>query len=40
MESLKRKDLKNKFKDYNYIIFNFFNIKEKNKIIEIINLIF
>ena len=39
-ESLNRKDLKNKFEEYNFIIFNFFNIKEKNKIIEIINLIF
>lgn len=40
IESLNRKDLKNKFKEYNYIIFNCFNIKEKNKIIEIMNLIF
>ena len=40
IESLNRKDLKNKFKEYNYIIFNFFNIKEKDKIMQIINLIF
>ena len=40
IESLNRNDLKNKFNDYNFIIFNLFNIKEKNKIIEIINLIF
>lgn len=40
IESLNRNDLKNKFNKYNFIIFNFFNIKEKNKIIEIINLIF
>ena len=40
IESLNRKDLKNKFGEYYFIIFNFFNIKEKNKIIEIINLIF
>ena len=40
IESLNRNDLKNKFNNYNIIIFNLFNIKEKNKIIEIINLIF
>ena len=40
IESLNRKDLKNKFKENNFIIFNLFNIKEKNKIIEIINLVF
>lgn len=40
IESLNRKDLKNKFEEYYFIIFNFFNIKEKNKIIEIIKLIF
>lgn len=40
IESLNRKDLKNKFKENNLIIFNLFNIQEKNKIIEIINLIF
>lgn len=40
IESLNRKDLKNKFKENNFIIFNLFNIQEKNKIIKIINLIF
>lgn len=40
IESLKREDLKNKFNNYNLIVFNLFNIKEKDKIIEIINLIF
>lgn len=40
IESLNRSDLKNKFNNYDFIVFNLFNIKEKNKIIEIINLIF
>ena len=40
IQSLNRKDLKNKFEENNFIVFNLFNIKEKNKIIEIINLVF
>lgn len=40
IESLNRNDLKNKFNNYDFVIFNLFNIQEKNKIIEIINLIF
>ena len=40
IESLNRNDLKNKFNEYNFIIFNLFNVKEKNKLIEIINLFF
>lgn len=40
IKSLNRNDLKNKFKENYFIIFNLYNIQEKNKIIEIINLIF